>query len=68
MMWREVTRKEGVRWRLSTLFMVVGATLYYGPLVFAVEATSQSGLAGFGAAFTSNSNQILPRICGRVKA
>jgi hypothetical protein len=43
-------------YRLSTLFMVVGATLYYGPLVFAVEATSQSGLAGFGAAFTSNSN------------
>jgi hypothetical protein len=43
-------------YRLSTLFLVVGATLYYGPLVFAVEATSQSGLASFGAAFTSNSN------------
>jgi hypothetical protein len=43
-------------YRLSTLFLVIGATLYYGPLVFAVEATSQSGLAGFGQAFTSNSN------------
>jgi len=30
----------------------------YGPLVFAVEATSQSYLAGFGAAFTSNSNPV----------
>jgi hypothetical protein len=43
-------------YRLSTLFLVLGATLYYGPLVFAVEATSQSGLAGFGQAFTSNTN------------
>ncbi len=32
---------------------------YRGPLVFAVEATSQSYLAGFGAAFTSNSNPIV---------
>lgn len=43
-------------YRLSTLFLVIGATLYYGPLVFAVEATSQSYLSGFGQAFTSNSN------------
>ena len=43
-------------YRLSTVFLVIGATLYYGPLVFAVEATSQSYLAGFGAAFTSNTN------------
>ncbi|HVB73227.1 MAG TPA: hypothetical protein VNE38_06685 [Ktedonobacteraceae bacterium] len=43
-------------YRLSTLFMVIGATLYYGPLVFAVEAASQSYLSGFGQAFTSNSN------------
>jgi hypothetical protein len=43
-------------YRLSTVFLVLGATLYYGPLVFAVEATSQTYLAGFGAAFTSNSN------------
>jgi hypothetical protein len=45
-------------YRLSTVFLVLGATLYYGPLVFAVEAASQSYLAGFGAAFTSNSNPI----------
>ncbi|HKV59388.1 MAG TPA: hypothetical protein VJO32_13940 [Ktedonobacteraceae bacterium] len=43
-------------YRLSTLFLVIGATLYYGPLVFAVEATSQSSLSGFGQVFTSNSN------------
>ncbi len=43
-------------YRLSTLFLVLGATLYYGPLVFAVEATSQGYLSGFGQAFTSNSN------------
>ncbi len=43
-------------YRLSTIFLVLGATLYYGAQVFAVEATSQSYLAGFGAFFTSNSN------------
>ncbi len=43
-------------YRLATAFLVVGATLYYGALVFAVEATSQSYLAGFGAIFTSNAN------------
>ncbi len=43
-------------YRLSTVFLVLGATLYYGPLVFAVEAASQTYLAGFGMAFTSNSN------------
>jgi hypothetical protein len=46
-------------YRLSTVFLVLGATLYYGPLVFAVEAASQSYLAGFGAAFTSNSNPVV---------
>ena len=43
-------------YRLTTIFLVLGATLYYGPLVFAVEATSQSYLAGFSTAFTSSSN------------
>ncbi len=43
-------------YRLSTLFLVLGATLYYGPLVFAVEATSQDYLSGFVSAFTSNTN------------
>lgn len=44
-------------YRLATVFLVVGATLYYGPQVFAVEATSQSYLSGFGQFFTSNQNQ-----------
>ncbi|HYK86689.1 MAG TPA: hypothetical protein VEV19_15070 [Ktedonobacteraceae bacterium] len=43
-------------YRLATVFIVLGATLYYGPLVFAVEAASQSYLAGFGQIFTSNTN------------
>src|SRR5579884_2951193 len=43
-------------YRLATVFLVLGATLYYGPQVFAVEATSQAYLAGFGQVFTSNSN------------
>src|SRR5690242_17937361 len=42
--------------RLATVFLVVGASLYYIPLVFAVEAASQTYLAGFGSAFTSNTN------------
>jgi len=40
--------------RLATVFLVIGATLYYGPLVFAVEAASQPYLSGFATAFTSN--------------
>lgn len=43
-------------YRLATAFLVIGATLYYGALVFAVEATSQAYLKGFGTFFTSNSN------------
>jgi hypothetical protein len=43
-------------YRLATVFIVLGATLYYGPLVFAVEAASQSYLAGFAQFFTSNTN------------
>lgn len=43
-------------YRIATGLLVVGATLYYGALVFAVEATSQSYLAGFGQLFTSSSN------------
>jgi len=42
--------------RLATAFLVLGATLYYIPQVFAVEATSQPNLAGFGQVFTSNAN------------
>jgi hypothetical protein len=43
-------------YRWATAFVVLGATLYYGPLVFAVEAASQSSLAGFAQFFTSNTN------------
>jgi len=46
-------------YRLATVFLVLGATLYYGPQVFAVEATSQAALAGFGQFFTSNQNSAL---------
>jgi hypothetical protein len=42
--------------RLATVFMVLGATLYYGPLVFAVESADQESMAGFAHAFTSNAN------------
>lgn len=45
-------------YRWATGFLVLGATLYYGALVFAVEATSQSYLAGFGSIFTSNATPI----------
>ena len=43
-------------YRLATAFLVVGATLYYGPLVFAVEATSQGYLGWLVQNFTSNTN------------
>jgi len=43
-------------YRLATVFIVLGATLYYGPLVFAVESASQPYLSGFGQFFTSNTN------------
>ena len=42
--------------RLATVFLVLGATLYYFPQVFAVEAASQENLANIAQAFTSNSN------------
>ncbi|MGZ3644824.1 MAG: hypothetical protein ACXWPS_08955 [Ktedonobacteraceae bacterium] len=42
--------------RLATVFLVIGATLYYIPLVFAVESADQDYMAGFAQAFTSSSN------------
>lgn len=42
--------------RWTTVFLVVGATLYYAIQVFAVEAASQTYLAWFGSTFTSNTN------------
>src|SRR3989442_4498595 len=42
--------------RLATVFLVVGASLYYIPLVFAVEAASQDYLSWFVTNWTSNTN------------
>jgi hypothetical protein len=46
-------------YRLATVFLVLGATLYYGPLVFAVESADQDYMAGFAQAFTSNTNPVV---------
>jgi hypothetical protein len=46
-------------YRIATAFLVVGATLYYFPLVFAVEATSQVHLSWFINNLTSNANVTL---------
>lgn len=45
--------------RWATVFLVAGATLYYGPQVFAVEAASQVNLSWFVTNLTSNTNQPL---------
>jgi hypothetical protein len=45
--------------RLTTVFLVVGATLYYVPQVFAVEAASQENLSWLVTNLTSNTNQML---------
>jgi hypothetical protein len=42
--------------RIATAFLVAGATLYYLPQVFAIEAVSQTYLAGFADVFTSNAH------------
>jgi hypothetical protein len=46
-------------YRVSTALLVLGATLYYFPLVFAVEAASQVHLTWFINNLTSNSNVTL---------
>jgi hypothetical protein len=46
-------------YRAATAFLVLGATLYYFPLVFAVEATSQVHLSWLITHLTSNSNVTL---------
>jgi hypothetical protein len=43
-------------YRLATLFLVAGATFYYLPLVFAVEATSQVHLRWLVTNLVSNTN------------
>jgi hypothetical protein len=45
--------------RLATIFLVLGATLYYMPLVFAVEAASQTNLSGLSTNLTSNAQPTL---------
>lgn len=42
--------------RISTAFLVIGATLYYFPQVFSVEAASQDYLSWFVNNLTSNTN------------
>lgn len=43
-------------YRLSTAFLVIGATLYYFPQVFAVEAASQDSLKWFADNLVSSAN------------
>jgi hypothetical protein len=42
--------------RIATALLVTGATLYYLPQVFAIEANSQGYLAGFTSVFTSSAH------------
>ena len=46
-------------YRLATVFLVIGASLYYIPLVFSVEAASQNYLSWFINNLTSNTNPIV---------
>ncbi len=46
-------------YRLATVFLVIGASLYYIPLVFSVEAASQDYLSWFINNLTSNTNQVV---------
>jgi hypothetical protein len=46
-------------YRLSTVFLIAGATLYYVPLVFSVEANSQVHLSWFVQHLQSNQNTSL---------
>ncbi|HEV2461039.1 MAG TPA: hypothetical protein VGS80_22030 [Ktedonobacterales bacterium] len=46
-------------YRLSTVFLIAGATLYYVPLVFAVEANSQEHLSWLVQHLQSNQNTAL---------
>ena len=47
---------DAMAYRWATAFLVLGATLYYVPQVFAIEATSQSSMAWFADHLTSSSN------------
>jgi hypothetical protein len=48
--------------RLATVFLVLGATLYYFPLVFAIEAADQDYLKWFADNLTSSANPQLALI------
>lgn len=43
-------------YRWTTVFLIIGATLYYVPQVFAVEAASQESLSWLATNLVSNSN------------
>src|SRR5258708_23779557 len=43
-------------YRLATVFLIVGATLYFVPQVFAVEAASQEHLSWLATNLVSNAN------------
>ncbi|HEV2405256.1 MAG TPA: hypothetical protein VGR88_07380, partial [Ktedonobacterales bacterium] len=45
---------DAMAYRWSTIFLIIGATLYYLPLAFAVEANSQSHLSWFQQNLVSN--------------
>lgn len=45
--------------RWATVFLVLGATLYYFPLVFAIEAADQASLKWFADNLTSSANPTL---------
>ena len=46
-------------YRLATIFLVIGASLYYIPLVFAVEAASQDYLSWAVTNLVSNTNPVV---------
>jgi hypothetical protein len=46
-------------YRFATVFLVLGATLYYLPLTFGVEAASQEHLSWFADNLVSNANPYL---------
>ena len=54
-LWRR-TDDDVMAYRLSSGLLVVGATLYYVPTIFAVEGADQASLAGFAGKFISSAN------------
>jgi hypothetical protein len=50
---------DATAYRWATVFLIAGATLYYLPITFAVEANSQVNLAWFQQHLTSSANTSL---------